>query len=82
MIPSKARVFRDAFRRNGYTLTGSRTAICDVIADLKSTDAGAVIAESESTGQAVTFVADDAERFAAAVAEFVANEREQRHAFR
>lgn len=82
MVPSRARVFRDAFRRNGYTLTGSRTAVCDVIADLTTTGAGSVTAASESTGQPVTFDADDAELFAAAVAAFVANEREQRHAYR
>ncbi|MEV3939195.1 hypothetical protein AB0K52_24855 [Glycomyces sp. NPDC049804] len=81
MIPSQARVFRDAFRRNGYTLTGSRAAICDVIAHLTSTGAGAVTTSSEATGQAVTFAAGNAELFASAVADFVASEREQRRKF-
>jgi hypothetical protein len=81
LVPSQARVFRDAFRRNGYTLTGSRTAVCDVIANLTSTGAGAVTTPSEVTGQTVTFTAGDAELFAAEVADFVASEQERRRAF-
>ncbi|WP_112135867.1 hypothetical protein [Glycomyces dulcitolivorans] len=76
IVPSRARVLRDAFRGQGYKLSLFCIASCDVVAEMTSTGAGQVSAQVGSTGGTSGFAAADAETFAAEVANFIERERE------
>ena len=82
IVPSRARVLRDAFRGKGYTLSLFCIATCDVVAEMTSTDSGEVSAEVGSTGGTAGFTAVDAEAFAADVANFIKQESESASARR
>jgi hypothetical protein len=75
IVPSRARVLRDAFRGKGYTLSLFCIASCDVVAEMTSTETGEVSAAVGSTGGTSGFTAEDAEAFAADVANFIERER-------
>jgi hypothetical protein len=75
IVPSRARVLRDAFRGKGYTLSLFCIASCDVVAEMTSTDPDQVSAAVWSTGSTSGFTAVDAEAFAADVADFIEHER-------
>ncbi|MCC3761476.1 hypothetical protein K3N28_00075 [Glycomyces sp. TRM65418] len=74
IVPSRARVLRDAFRGQGYTLSLFCIATCDVVAEMTSTGAGEVSAAVGSTGGSSGFATADAEAFAADVASFIEHE--------
>lgn len=76
IVPSRARVLRDAFRGQGYTLSLFCIATCDVVAEMTSTESGQVSAAVGSTGGSSGFTAVDPEVFAADVASFIEHERE------
>ncbi|SDE49843.1 hypothetical protein [Glycomyces harbinensis] len=75
IVPSRARVLRDAFRGQGYTLSLFCIASCDVVAEMTSTDVGQVSAAVGSTGGTSGFDAADPEVFAAEMADFIERER-------
>lgn len=76
LVPSRARVLRDAFRGQGYTLSLFCIASCDVVAEMTSTGTGQVSAAVGSTGVTSGFAAGDAEVLAAEMADFIERERE------
>jgi hypothetical protein len=76
IVPSRARVLRDAFRSKGYTLSLFCIATCDVVAKMASIDADQVSAAVGATGGTAGFTAIDAEAFAAEVAAFIEQECE------
>lgn len=73
IVPSRARVLRDAFRGRGYTLSLFCIASCDVVANMTSTESGQVSAAVGSSTSG--FAASDPEVFAAEVADFIERER-------
>jgi hypothetical protein len=75
IVPSRARVLRDAFRGKGYTLSLFCIASCDVVAEMTSTESGQVSAAVGATGGTSGFTPVDAEAFAADVANFIEHER-------
>lgn len=75
IVPSRARLLRDAFRGQGYTLSLFCIASCDVVAEMTSTDTGEVSAAVGATGGTSGFIAGDAEVFAAEMARFIERER-------